>query len=312
MHIFNTYNSFLHQRMLESLEVTSSDLFASLLLGIDLPRGGEYMQKIKVTGMLYFFVISGMHMSQLFHLVSTSCTTFFRKKQLALWCGGIVVVLYAAVIGFSIPIIRTVVMLWYGLLARLLKRTTSKRMVFLYLVVIYVVISVSSPVVVVASPSFLLSYGAVFALMFLPATPHISTAQNLWTAIQASLRVNVCIAPLLLYFFGEWNPLGIFFSVFFAPLISVFVTLGFLFLVWESFSAVVFSSFQLGSLVFASVFTTLLWPFDALLSFCAQHSRVLRAKPSPLVLVVYYLILAVSIAVMRWHHKRKQNEICFV
>lgn len=306
MNFFQTYSRFLSDRLLELLEVSSSDILGSLLLGIPLEYGSEQLNKIKVTGMLFFFVISGMHLSILHALIyrmARALPLSQRAMRMMATCGT---VLYAAVVGWSLPIIRTVVMKIYMTLGFMFRRLVSIRLVLFWLVVVYGFVSWLQHELVVFSPSFLLSYGAVFALLRMQQRkPPRSLYEYVVVSLQTSAHVNAVIAPILLFFFGEWNPVSLVFSLLFSPLISLIVSLGFIFLAWVSLSELVFSSSRGVATIFAPLFDVLLRGFQLLLELSVSFSVVVQFQPTVFLLFLYYFVLLVALPVFSSVIKRK-------
>ena len=139
MELFLFYQQVLVERFQSLLEVRSGALFLSLLLGRGLMNVGDLRSQVKVTGTLYFFVISGLHISILAQMITqllskTQLSTVFRK--------GIVfavVSIYGGLVGFSIPIIRTLSMRLHALVSTVFHRSTSPQYVFLASVLLVVI-----------------------------------------------------------------------------------------------------------------------------------------------------------------------------
>lgn len=313
--IFTTFFDFVRRVILEgalgSLEVTSGAIFSSLLLGDGLEMAPMVQNKIKVTGMLYFFVISGFHFSMLrgyFQQIFSFLRFSSKVQQLSvLLC----LFLFAGVVGFSIPIIRTLVMYSYGIVGKLLRRQTSVKVIFLGMVVFVCLVAPFQKAPTLMSVSFLLSFGAVFALLFGLAKQTVGTVwQSFWRQCLTSLAVNTVLAPLLLYFFGVWNPVSILFSVLFSPVIGILVGSGFLFLAWEAGLKLVFPFSEGATLVLGSAFSFLVWVFTLLLEVAERVSLEVRVPFSLFHLLLYYGLLFGIVVLYRI--KKRSHETVFL
>lgn len=306
------YKELLVSRLLRLLEVDSSEVLLALLLGIKFSNTSEVLLKIKTTGMLYFFVISGLHFALLDSLLSKCAQLVLSSTRAQRLFVITVLGMYATIVGWSVPVLRTVAMSGYTTLGSLVGRATSKRLIFIALVGGAALAAPFQEEPVVLSVSFLLSFGAVAALLFL--TPRVPTSvlrgRPLWVGevanqLSASVAVNVILAPLLLHFFGMWNPLSIFFSVLFAPFVTVLVSMGMLLLLWESVSMLVFSADSWASLLLVSLIRGILVPFFWLLEQAAAYSWQLEARPTVTHLVLYYFCLLVGIQGVRYATRRR-------
>lgn len=275
-----------------SLEVTSSVVLSSLLLGTDLKLAPELLTKIKTTGTLYFFVISGLH----FAILEEILVVFFKplrlSKTLRLTLVGVVLLIFGGVVGFSIPILRTLVMYWYRLLGVYTKKRLAKKVVFLWMIAVVICAAPFQEHPTLLSISFLLSFGAVFALLFFNSSQvGTSLGSQFIQQLRAGVNVNMCIAPLLIYFFGTWNPLSIFFSLLFSPFVSMLVWIGFLFLAWETVSFGLFPYFQPISLLVSGAFSFVVHVFSLLLEFCETISFAVSLQLTPTSLCIYYFLI---------------------
>lgn len=294
-----------------SLEVTSSTVLTSLLLGTDLKMIPELLSQIKTTGTLYFFVISGLHFIILERVIGALLAPLPFSKNIRSSGTSMCLFLFGGVVGFSIPIVRTLVMHSYKLLGIHMRRRVSKKIVFAWMVLCMVCIAPLQSKPTVLSVSFLLSFGAVFALLFFSKKQQgRSFAQQIQNQLWAGLSVNVLIAPLLLYFFNAWNPMSLFFSLIFSPFVSILVIMGFAFLAWETVSEGLFSSFQPVSTVLVGGFSLVVRSFSIILEYFDRISWNLTTEISLKALLTYYLFLCV--ALLLWWYVRKQYETDFL
>jgi len=275
------------------LEVTPSGYFNSLLLGNSADLSNSTMLQIKTTGTLYFFVISGMHVSLLRGYILKSVRWLPIPWVVKLWVSLLFLTVFGAMIGFSTPIIRVLVMQWYVFGGTILKRLSSRKYVYLLLVGFYTICTVlPTSDLTVVSASFLLSYGAVFSLYFLVPRYRIANiGEYVVSQLKTSVYVNMCIAPLLLFYFGAWNPLSIFFSVVFSPVVALLLFFGFVLLAWQTASMLVFSSANMPSLPLVSAFTVLVRAFSLLLEVGAYFPTNISYKVTFTTVLLYYLAL---------------------
>lgn len=311
MNFLTTAKNFLETQGKISLEVTPGVILSSLLLGSDLKLTPELLSQIKTTGTLYFFVISGLHFTILERVIAALLSALPISRTVRNSCVGVCLLIFGGIVGFSIPIVRTLVMHVYKLLGAYTKRRVSKKIVFVWMVAFIGVLAPFQVVPTILSVSFLLSFGAVFALLFFSKKSHASSlSAEIHNQLWAGLSVNVWIAPLLLYFFNAWNPMSLFFSVVFSPLITILIVLGFALLAWETVSDGLFSFLQPVSTLLVGSFTLIVRCFSTVLEYSERISWNITMQASVAAVCAYYVFL--SLVLLIWWYLRKKYETDFL
>ena len=296
----------------ESLEVKASALFGSLLLGLNLDRAAELQSQIKVTGTLYFFVISGLHISILAQAVVQLFIAMRIPKSLHKGLSFLVLGMYGGLIGFSIPVLRTVSMRFHSVISAFLKRSTSAQYVFFLSVILVGLLAFFQTEKTVSSISFQLSYGAVAGILFLLPKENFTKKSTGFSRvvtsfirknISTSVAINMLLVPLLLHYFGSWSPLSIVFSVVLSPLITLVGVLGFGFLAWELVSLGLSLRSEYLLKVFAGVFQVCVDMLVFLLDWFAGISWQFSADFSVTFLVLYYFCLVGVVVLFKYVKK---------
>lgn len=311
----------LFERFSDLLEVSANTLFLGLVLGNSLDMSPQLRDQIKITGTLYFFVVSGLHVSIVEQMMKKMFSTVLPHR-LAGWLILLSISTYSALIGMTIPIVRTLSTRFYAICGRSLGKIVSSRYFFVLSVLFCVLLGFFQSEPWVASISFQLSYGAILGIHFLfpNSQKHqlvfdnfswIKKAKRVYVdSVLLSLSVNMILAPLLLYYFGSWNPTILVVSTFLSPLIALQVSVGCLFLLCE----VLLYVFQLDS-TFLSYLFVLFFSFSSritqsALAFFSRLSLSINWQPELWHLYVYFALIFFSY--LAWGYAKKSPFSTFL
>ena len=186
----------------------------ALLLGDRTGIDYETKTDFKVSGILHIVAVSGLHVTILFTLIYTLC---FKRRFLVTLIGIPMMIVFAAVAGFSPSVIRAAIMMILMMLAMLFDRDYDgpTELAFACLVML-----VANPLVV-TSASFLLSVGSVAGIFLFRERIYnwIFDRMGTWKYrkigkwISGSLAVTLSAmsltTPLVAYYYGTISLVGI-------------------------------------------------------------------------------------------------------
>ena len=179
----------------------------ALLLGDRTGIDYETNTALKVSGILHVVAVSGLHVTILFTLIYTLC---FRRRFLVALIGIPVMVIFAAIAGFSPSVNRAAIMMILMMLAMLFDRDYDgpTELAFACLVMLVV-----NPLVI-TSASFQLSVSSVAGIFLFRDKIH-DWLDKVWsgrkhkkirkwiiTSVSLTVSVMILITPLVAYYYG--------------------------------------------------------------------------------------------------------------
>lgn len=180
-----------------------SSLVLGTLLGIQRELPERVAESLRLTGLLHIVVVSGYNMMLLLRYFENLWGVLPRRMGLLFSALGLV--LYAVVVGFSIPVLRALLMALITLWGRLVGRQREALDLLAFVAIVLLVINPLT----LFSVSFQLSFLASLALILvaLPLKASFQTASNainevIVEPLAGSLGVTLLILPVLLHNFG--------------------------------------------------------------------------------------------------------------
>ena len=203
----------LRQKLLETLEALcprdTAAFCKALLLGYGRELDYQTNTAFKVSGIRHIIAVSGLHISILYGLI---CVFTLRRRYLTAAVGMPVLLLFAAVAGFTPSVVRACIMVWLMLLAQIFQREYDALTALAFAVLVMLL---TNPLAV-ASVSLQLSVGCVAGiLLFHPPIYRCLQEKlprqhglmaKLWgmlcSSISVSLSAMSLVTPLVAYYFG--------------------------------------------------------------------------------------------------------------
>lgn len=202
-----------------SLSEKDASLAAAMVLGEKSGLDHDVKEMYQQNGIAHLIAISGLHIA----MIGGTLYQLLRKLV-----GGYVIpavvgigfiLLYGGMTGLSGATCRAVIMLAVSLCAQLLGRKYD----------ILTAVSFSILIMLINNPfqitqaGFLLSYGAVLAIAFInPVWKELFPKLPKWTeGFFVSVSVQLCITPIMLYFFYEIPVYSIILNVIVVPIMSI-------------------------------------------------------------------------------------------
>ena len=196
--------------LLENIFPQDTAPFAkALLIGDGRDLDYETETAFKISGIRHIIAVSGLHISILYGLV---CIVTLRKRFLTVLAGMPVLLLFAAVAGFTPSVVRSCIMVWLMMLAMIFDREYDPATALAFAVLVMLIVNPMA----VTSVSLQLSVGCV-AGIFLFNEPINSWLKNrrrvkkgisskLWGMFCSSISVTVSamtlVTPLSAFYFG--------------------------------------------------------------------------------------------------------------
>jgi competence protein ComEC len=213
----------------------AKNIIQALLLGERTHLEDEVKVSFSNTGIIHILAISGLHIGLISTMLLWLLSPLKRHAKtknfpyiiaiLSLW-------VYAVLVGFSPSVVRAVTMFSFINIGLLIKRESS----------IINTIAASMFILLIYNPfyifdvGFQLSYGAVFAIvLFYPIFKKWYYPQNklvkfFYDILLVSLAAQIGVLPLSLYYFHQLPGLFLIANLVAIPLLTVLLTLGFLFI----------------------------------------------------------------------------------
>ena len=214
-------------------------VLTAFLIGERAPELHEVGAAMQRTGLAHILAISGLHLTMLVALVLVVLGAAREPKR---WHGVaaiVIVVAYLMLVEVRVPVLRAGVMVSFASLGIVLGRRVSVAGLVSLSLIAMVLFAPGE----VAWPGFQLSFGVVYAIIYLsPAlrarwfgNPNMLAGAT-GSMLMEWLKTSVCVSiaawavatPIVLYHFGILSPLGAILSVIGVPAAGVVLALGYL------------------------------------------------------------------------------------
>lgn len=186
----------------------------------------ETKDKYLLTGLGHLLAISGLHVG-LYAMVCYFIFGFLPRK-LRLIPAGLMLLLLIPFTGFKIPVLRAGLLGFCIVVAKFVDFSTDVRKLLLFFAGIFILVSPS----MIVSPSFLLSFSAVYGLLHLNDLKY----PKFLTPVMVGIVATVFIIPAVSAAFGSFNISSIISTPFLVPVISAQVICFLLYLALPSLS----------------------------------------------------------------------------
>ncbi|PIP63495.1 hypothetical protein CO165_01700 [Candidatus Roizmanbacteria bacterium CG_4_9_14_3_um_filter_33_18] len=196
-----------------------SSLLNGIIFGVNLRTTKEFYQQLKVVGLLHLVVLSGINITLLSSLISSS--TKFLSKQLSTLITILVIISFVIFVGPQAPIIRAAIM---GLLTHVAIITGRKNYTLYALFLSLIFISIFWPDWL-KTVSLQLSYGATFGIiLFGQGQSNNYIVKNL----RLTLAAQVFTVPIIFFYFKQISLISPLANLLVAETIPPLMVFGFL------------------------------------------------------------------------------------
>ncbi len=208
----------------------ASELGLGLLLGVQSGLGDTIEDAFRTTGIIHIVVLSGFNIMLVvtFVLFILSFVTGYRARLVV---GGIGVVIFALLVGYSPSVMRASLMALLFLAGTLLARPYH---ILRMLLLAGAIMLAFNPLLLWYDIGFQLSFMATLGLILVAPVFESWFAKvpswrvSLKTYLVATLATQVAVAPLLLYHIGEWSLVAVPVNMMVLPLVPVAMLLTFI------------------------------------------------------------------------------------
>lgn len=242
------------------------------------------------TGVVHLFSVSGLHVSMILGFVWFLLSFFNLQPLIRLILGALVLLGYGFMVGWSAPILRASVMALLGLLALTVKRNND----------VYNALGAAAWIVLILQPGELFQVG--FQLSFITTagivylTPWLEK-KGCGKLLAVPLAASLASAPILAYHFSQISLIS--------PLVNIIAVTVSGFSTILSFLAAIITLFlPVLATPFFLVAGFIMYILSEVLFRCAEFrwAGINIASPSPPVIIVLYLFLAILPVVSRWRY----------
>ncbi|MFA6016934.1 MAG: ComEC/Rec2 family competence protein [Patescibacteria group bacterium] len=171
-----------------------ASLLNGIIFGVNLKTTKEFYQQLKVVGLLHLVVLSGINITLLSSIISSS--TKFLSKLLSTLITILLVFLFVIFVGPQAPIIRAAFM---GILTHVAIITGRKNYTLYALFLSFIFISVFWPAWL-KTVSLQLSYGATLGIILFGQT---QSNNYIWKNIKLTLAAQIFTVPIIFFYFKQ-------------------------------------------------------------------------------------------------------------
>lgn len=267
-----------------------ASLVAGSVLGVDqIPAG--FRNSLVLTGTIHVVVVSGQNLM----ILATILFSFSRYlgRRVVLVGTFLILILYASLAGFEVPVVRALIMVFLTLVAGLFGRVQGGLIGLFWAA--YLIIFVWPRAYL--EPSFQLSFAATLGIVTLGKALEVKLRRFKLLGQNAAVAVSAYLftAPILMWHFGSVSAIAPFVNVLVSELVFPIMVLGFLAAVFALVIEPIAYLFSLGAFVFAYVFGTIVDLFSHFkFGFGQSHPSLIFVS------LLYVLILFVS---LKWSRK---------
>lgn len=242
----------------------------------------EWEEKFRRAGLSHVLAASGQNIFFVLIFSNLLWNVFFLPERLKHALNCLAVVLYMAVAGFSLPVVRAGIMALFLIISRLIKRQVAT----LHLLFCSALIMLLVNPLNLFNLSFQLSFLAVLALLLLMPFWQAKLSflpEKFNLALSSVLAVESCLLPLLLYYFQEIAVLSVLVNITAVPILegALFLTLSFAVMGFGILGASLAGLIDL-------LLSLALWLIDLVAGW--QYSYVSLASFSLFYLLAYYFL----------------------
>lgn len=268
----------------------------TLLTGDKRTLSDERKLLFQSVGISHFLIISGLHISAIGGAIYEFTRRLFKKRIPACISAIAVLSVYGLFVGFSVSVIRALIMFTVRLFSYMLKRTYD-RLSALSLSGITVLIIYPH---MVTDSTFLYSYGTLLIISFYNLYKQNSKhlAKSLLSKIKAQallpLTITVFIMPVTLYFSGSYSIISVMSNMIIIPFSAPILITAFLALLSGVFG---FSSL---AAVFDFILHLMLLFLDNVFKlFSGKNFLTVYGCPPIAVLLIFYVIIIGSMILLK-------------
>lgn len=266
----------------KNLNERNARLLSSLILGDKSLI--SYMEKDRFDklGMSHILAVSGLHITVIAIFLELIIKKLSRSKKFTDLCVTFSLLFYIMAIGFPISALRAFLFfLLYKLNTYLNKDLEVKDIFFLSLSIILFI----NPMAIY-SISFLLSYGAIFGLVFVYPSliSRVPSRGLVVESLVGTLAVLIAIFPLVNYYFSGFSILSFVSNLIIVPIYSLVITLGFI------MSLGIFPGL-IGKIL--NILMNACWGLESLISSKVTFFLLLKAFKFDYIFLYYLLLIGI-------------------
>ena len=204
-----------------------ASLLNGIIFGVNLKTGKEFYQQLKIVGLLHLVVLSGINITLLSSMISSS--TKFLSKQLSTLITILTIILFVIFVGPQAPIIRAAFM---GLLTHVAIITGRKNYTLyaLFLSLLFILIFWPDWLKTV---SLQLSYGATLGIILFGQSTGFARKTNTFVNyilknLRLTLAAQVFTVPIIFFYFKQVSLISPLANLLVAETIPPLMVFGFL------------------------------------------------------------------------------------
>mgnify|MGYP000889802502 CR=1 FL=1 len=298
----NSYRQNSQELIKEVLPLDEAAILLGMLLGIIEGIDSSEYSDYQKTGVVHIFSVSGLHVGFLLLLCAWVCSLLGLSRKTRVISGIILLLIYATLVGWPVPVMRAVIMGSIGLIAFYSGRDNRMLNSLGLAGIVILLINPNSLLQI----SFQLSFAAAWGLVYL--FPLLRRRLNYSSRWGDLLLVPICaqlaVIPLTAYHFHLFSPLALLANIPITYLSGGAVILGFLSLITGG----LLPGLSVIFLYPAGLCIDLIRVVNELVvNIPGSYLRVIT--PGPVLIVLYYAGLLLSIYVFTATGDKKRSSI---
>lgn len=224
-----------------------ASLLNGIIFGVNLKTGKEFYQQLKIVGLLHLVVLSGINITLLSSMISSS--TKFLSKQVSTLITILTIILFVIFVGAQAPIIRAAFM---GILTHVAIITGRKNYTLyaLFLSLIFILIFWPDWLKTV---SLQLSYGATLGIILFGQS---QSNNYILKNLRLTLAAQIFTVPIIFFYFRQVSLISPLANLLVAETVPTLMVFGFLTAILGKISYVLG---YIPSLVSYGILTYIVW-----------------------------------------------------
>lgn len=258
----------------------------TLLLGDKSGLSEDRKLSYKMAGVSHFLVISGLHISAIGAFIYSSFRRILKKRTPACIISIMFLFTYGILVGFSVSVIRALIMFTVRLFSYVFKRTYDQLSA----------VSLAGTVTLIIYPymltdsSFIYSYVTVFVIsfymIFFKPDKRKTLRAKAYNLLSMPVIISIFVMPVTLYFSGTYSFLSILCNILLVPFSAPILL--------TSALAMILSviNFSAGAKLFDFLLHLMLKALDILFGSASfSHIFSLNGRPPVYMIVLFYIMM---------------------
>lgn len=279
----------------QKLVEPQGSLLKAMMFGQRISQSMDLSEQLRRTGLSHIAVVSGMHLIILVQLILVLTRRLKMSVKRSAGWSLLIILFFVLLTGGRPSICRAGLMVGFGLLGSLIGRISQSQRAFIWAGFFLLI---ANPLLLRWDIGFQLSFGATAGLIYL--MPQLKRllywlpGGTLRDLLSVTLSAQLAVAPLVAYHFGQISLIGPLANIIVVSFLPIIFSVGLIFLITGGFFMI---SLFLNLILMAVI--------NFIIYFSGINWAAITWMPSPVLIVIYYLIL--GLIVFYFNQKEKSS-----